>query len=87
MEINDANWRVSKVRVINEHPSLGFEITVKEAGVVVFNQTVPAGQTQTWNTSGIQLGWQPDFFDTERQEWRADGIDMGDYEISAGTVR
>lgn len=54
--VNDANWRVSQARCINnsQYPVTAF---IFKSGVQIFTATAPAGQTTTWNTSGIQLGW------------------------------
>lgn len=54
--VNDANWRVSQVRCINNsnQPAKAF---IYESGVLIFTAEAPANRTTTWNTSGIQLGW------------------------------
>ena len=55
-DVNDANWRVSQVRCINnsDQPCTA---TSLERGIQRFQATAPAKQTTTWNTTGIQLGW------------------------------
>ena len=86
MDINDANWRPSKIRVINNHAERGLYIEVSELGSVVWSGTAPAGETTSWNISGIQLGWQPDYWNTITEQYEPDGIDLGDYVISTRTV-
>lgn len=57
-DVNDANWRMSQVRCINNspYPAVGH---IYEAGVLRFTAVALANQTTSWNTTGIQLGWDP----------------------------
>lgn len=55
-DINDANWRMSQVRCIN-NSNQSAKAFIYEGGILVFSATAPANQTTSWNTSGIQLGW------------------------------
>lgn len=79
-DVNDANWRVSQVRCIN-NSAHGAYIRVLEDGVEVFSQTAPANQTTSWNTSGLQLGWQPDEWNEQDQQWEPGGIELFGYQI------
>lgn len=81
IDINDANWRVSKVRVINDSP-YPLVVIISKAGTPIMEQTALANQTTEWNVSGVQLGWQPDFLDSRDGQWYPDGIDMKDYTVS-----
>lgn len=56
LDVNDANWRPSRVRCINNSAAAAVA-RILENGVEVFAATAPAGQTSTWNLSGIQLAW------------------------------
>lgn len=56
IDVNDANWRPSRVRCINNSGAAAVA-RILENGIEVFAATAPAGQTTTWNLSGIQLGW------------------------------
>jgi hypothetical protein len=69
-DVNDANWRVSRVRCINDsaYPAVA---RILQNGVEVFTAVAPAGQMTSWNTTGVQLGW--DSVDG--------GIVMGGYEM------
>lgn len=71
-DVNTANWRVSKVRCINNSP-YPCVAHVYESGSEIFVAVAPAGQTTSWNTSGVQLGW--DEVDG--------GIIMGNYVMGA----
>lgn len=55
-ELNDANWRVSKVRCIN-NSSYAARASVLENGVETFAASCPAGQTLERNVPGWTLGW------------------------------
>ena len=79
-DVSDANWRVSQVRCINSSPYPA-SARILKAGVQVFTAVAPAGQTTSWNTSGVQLGWQPDYYNTVTEQWEHDGLDMKDYEL------
>ena len=56
LDVNDANWRPSRVRCINNSAAAAVA-RILENEVEVFAATAPAGQTTSWNISGIQLGW------------------------------
>lgn len=56
IDVNDANWRPSKVRCINNSASPAVA-RVLNGGTEVFTATAPAGATTSWNISGVQLGW------------------------------
>lgn len=56
IDVNDANWRPSRVRCINNSARAAVA-RVLENGVEVFAATAPGGQTSTWNISGVKLGW------------------------------
>ena len=56
LDVNDRTWRPSQVRVVNTSAS-ALKSTVLNAGTVVFEATAPAGQTTSWNISGVQLAW------------------------------
>lgn len=55
-DINDANWRMSQVRVIN-NSAYPLVARIYEAGVLRYTANAPANQTTSWNTTGVQLGW------------------------------
>lgn len=71
-DINDNNWRMSQVRVINKS-TYSLVAQIYEAGVLRFTANAPAGQTTSWNTTGIQLGWDS----------VNGGLIMGNYTMSA----
>lgn len=56
IDVNDATWRPSRVRCIN-NSSHAAQATILENGTQRFTATAPAGQTTTWNITGVQLGW------------------------------
>lgn len=56
IDVNDATWRPSRVRVIN-NSIFPLQATVLDGGSPVFAATAPASKTTTWNISGVQLGW------------------------------
>ena len=87
MDINDANWRPSKIRVINMLQDIALVITVRELGVVVWTGTANPNATTSWNISGIQLGWQPDYWNSITQQYEPNGIDLGNYTIQTKTQR
>lgn len=72
IDVNDTNWRPSRVRCINNSTQPA-AARILENGVEVFTATAPAGQTTTWNISGVQLGW-----DTVNG-----GLMMGNYALQA----
>lgn len=82
-DLNTGNWRPSQVRVINSSPSRTLAFEVLESGSPVYSNTAPPNQTSTWNISGIQLGWQAQYFNEDTQEWEDGGIDLGNYELRA----
>lgn len=81
-DINDANWRVSKIRCINNspHSAVGH---IYQAGDLVFTANAPANQTTSWNVQGVQLAWQPPYWNDLIGDWEEAGIEMGDYELQA----
>ncbi len=72
-DVNDANWRVSRVRCIN-NSSRPARAWILNNGVQVFTADAPANATTSWNITGVQLGW--DAVDG--------GIMMGTYQMHAG---
>lgn len=72
IDVNDANWRPARVRCINSS-AFAAVARILENGVEMFAATAPAGQTTTWNISGVQLGW--DSVDG--------GLMMGNYVLQA----
>lgn len=81
-DLNDANWKVGKARVINDsdHPLVA---TIYQAGARVFVAVAPAQQTTTWNVAGVQLAWQPDYWNDLTETWEPGGIELGDYIFTA----
>ena len=79
-DINDANWRMSQVRCINnsQYPA---KATIFLDGAQVFTAIANANKTTSWNTTGVQMGWQPDYYNTITGQWERDGIDMKGYTI------
>lgn len=72
-DVNNANWRMSQVRCINNSSRLA-RAWILNNGVQVFTADAPANATTSWNTTGIQLGW-----DTVNG-----GIMMGTYQMHTG---
>jgi hypothetical protein len=72
IDVNDTNWRPSKIRCIN-NSSYPLKSTILESGSVIFVATAPENQTTTWNISGVQLGWNT----------IDNGLILGNYEIQA----
>jgi hypothetical protein len=81
-DINDANWRVSKVRCINNSAYVAVG-RIYEAGELVFSAVAPAGETTSWNVTGVQLGWQEPYWNDITEQWEEAGIEMGDYVFNA----
>ena len=81
-DIRDNNWVVTQIRCINNssYSAVGY---VYELGELVFTAVALPNQTTSWNTQGIQLGWQPDYWNDITQSWEPSGIDMGDYVFHA----
>lgn len=71
-DVNDANWRPSRVRCIN-NSAAALVARVLDGATDVFAATAPAGQTSTWNISGVQLGWDS----------VNGGLILGNYQIQA----
>ena len=72
-DINDANWRMSRVRCINNSDYQAVA-RIYNAGSLVFTAIAPPHQTTQWNISGIQMGWQAPV------EGEIDGgLEMGNY--------
>jgi len=57
-DVNTANWRMSQVRCINQS-AWSVHAAIYEGGVLRFEATAPGFQTTSWNTTGVQLGWDP----------------------------
>lgn len=55
-DVNDANWRVTQVRCWNSSPYTVAAIILQN-GTEVFTATALAQRMTSWNTSGVQLGW------------------------------
>jgi len=55
-DVNDANWRMSQVRCINksDKAAVGY---IYEGTTLRYTANAPANQTTSWNTTGVQLGW------------------------------
>lgn len=70
IDVNDATWRVSRVRCIN-NSAHALNARVLNGGVEVFRAVAPANQVTQWNVGGVQLGW-----DAENG-----GVVMGSYEV------
>jgi len=79
-DVNDANWRVSRVRCIN-NSALPAAATILQSGTEVFTATAPANATTSWNTTGIQFGWNDS--DLDGDGIVDGGLMMGDYVMSA----
>lgn len=81
-DINDANWRISTVRCINNssYYAVGH---IYELGELIFTAEAPPNQTTEWPVSGIQLGWQPPYWNDLTETWEEAGIEMGDYVFQA----
>jgi len=79
-DVRDNNWTVTQVRCINnsDFPAVG---TIYELGEIVFAAVAPAHEITSWNVVGIQLGWQPDYWNDITETWEPSGIEMGDYEF------
>lgn len=72
IDVNDANWRVARVRCIN-NSARAAAARVLLNGSEVWNGTAPAGQTTLWNVGAVQLGWNA----------TDGGLVMGGYEVQA----
>jgi hypothetical protein len=55
-DVNDANWRVSRVRCTN-NSNLSAAAAILDSGVEAFTAVAPPNATTSWNVTGIQLGW------------------------------
>lgn len=80
LDILTSNWRVSQIRCINnsQHDAVGYIYNGEE---LVFTAVGTAGQTTTWNTTGVQLGWQEDYWNDITETWEPSGIEMFEYRI------
>ena len=78
--VNQANWRVSSVRLVNDS-DFGVAVVIKKAGVDFFSTVAPAHKETTWNVSGMQLSWEPPYWNSLTETWDEAGLDLGDYEI------
>jgi len=83
-DLNDANWRVTRVYCINEGDST-IHATIYNNGVPVFTAIGLPHQTTQWNVTGVQLGWQPDYWNDVTQQWEPGGIEMGSYSMAVST--
>lgn len=81
-DVNNANWRVSKVRVINNSLAPLVALVYK-AGVQVFRAVALPGETTEWNVTGVQLGWQEPYWNNITETWEEAGIEMHDYTFTA----
>lgn len=55
-DINDATWRVTRVRCIN-HSASSARAVILESGIQRFIAIAPPNVTTQWNVTGVQLGW------------------------------
>lgn len=78
LDINDANWRVSKVRCVNRS-NRAAAADIYQAGQLVMQVTAPDNQTTEWNINNVQLAWQPEYWNSEDQQYEPGGLDMRDY--------
>jgi len=69
-DVSTANWRMSQIRCIN-NSSYTAKATIFELEELLYTANAPAGQTTSWNTSGVQLVWNP----------IDENLEMGDYII------
>lgn len=81
-DIRDNNWTVTQIRCINNSPYMAVG-HIYELGELVFTAEAPPNATTSWNVVGIQLGWQPDYWNDITETWEPSGIDMGDYVFQA----
>jgi hypothetical protein len=72
IDINDANWRPSKVRCVNDSAHTATAM-IYEGGVQRFTANALGNQTTEWNISGVQLGWDA----------TNGGLMMGNYTMQA----
>lgn len=84
-DVRDNNWIVTQIRCRNYSPynAIG---RIYELGELVFTAVAPPndpGEYTSWNVVGIQLGWQPDYWNDITQTWEPAGIEMGDYVFQA----
>ncbi|NLS77332.1 MAG: hypothetical protein GXY76_08755 [Chloroflexi bacterium] len=77
-DVNDANWRVSQVRCINDSPHPA-RARILRGAALLYDAIAPAGQTTSWNTSGVQLGWNT--ADEDGDGIMDGGLMMGDYVV------
>lgn len=68
LDVNNANWRVSKARVIN-NSAYPLKVIVYQSGTPIYSAIAPANQTTEWNLSPYQLGWDSVY----------GGLILGDY--------
>lgn len=82
IKVNNANWSVLAVRCTNNSDQAA-QADVYDDGVQVWTQVFPANQTTEQNVAGVQLDWQPDYWNDDTQQWEAGGIEMGTYSVTA----
>jgi len=75
---NNANWKILQIRATNSTPFAAVAIILK-AGEPLTTITLPAQTQDAWNVAGVQLGWQPDYWNSLTETWEKAGIDMLDY--------
>lgn len=56
LDVNDANWRVTRGRVVNPS-AFPLKVIVYENGVAIYSAIAPAGRTTQWNLNPFRLGW------------------------------
>ena len=86
IKVNNANWSVLAVRCVNNTDS-AVQADVYDDGVPVWTQIFPANQTVEQPVAGIKLDWQPDYWNSDTQQWEAGGVEMGTYVVSVGWPR
>ena len=70
IDVNDANWRISRIRATNQG-TITVVGEVLKTGAQVFTAQAPPGQVTEWNVTGVQLGWDS----------VNGGLMMNDYEL------
>lgn len=56
IDVNDANWRIQRVRCIN-NSAYSLVARILNAGVQAWTATAPPNATTEWAASAAQLGW------------------------------
>lgn len=73
---NTGNGNVTSVTVVN-NSDRALVWRALEDGIERFTGEVLAGEEATYPVAGIRFEQQPDFWDTELNIWRSDGLDFG----------